>query len=210
MYFVIASLPHQVTTQYDLTSSAIGLAYLPNGIGNALGALISGAASDWILKRRQMNLDTDKSDSAKQRLPMIWIGTVSLVIGELLYGWCIQYQVSIVITMIGLFLRKNKKGGKKTNQNRSINHIHAKVGLGVGFIQSPTNTFLVDVYASSSASSVISASNLMRCTFAGLTPMLAPTMIAALGNGWSMTVLASIILLSGLCVLGAHRLVPKP
>ncbi|SAM09422.1 hypothetical protein [Absidia glauca] len=188
MYFVIASLPHQVTAQYDLTSSAIGLAYLPNGIGNALGALISGAASDWILKRRQMNLDTDKSDSAKQRLPVIWIGIVSLVIGELLYGWCIQYQVSIVITMIGLFL----------------------LGLGVGFIQSPTNTFLVDVYASSSASSVISASNLMRCTFAGLTPMLAPTMIAALGNGWSMTVLASIILLSGLCVLGAHRLEPKP
>lgn len=110
MYFVIASLPHQVTTQYDLTSSAIGLAYLPNGIGNALGALISGAASDWILKRRQMNLDTRKTDSAKQRLPMIWIGIVSLIIGELLYGWCIRYQVSIVITMIGLFLRKKKKG----------------------------------------------------------------------------------------------------
>ncbi|KAI8339847.1 major facilitator superfamily domain-containing protein, partial [Chlamydoabsidia padenii] len=102
MYFVIASLPRQVSAQYDLTSSAIGLAYLPNGIGNALGALVSGAASDWVLKRRPNKHPT-------QRLPMIWIGIVSLIIGELIYGWGIQYKVSIVLVMIGLFLCKKKK-----------------------------------------------------------------------------------------------------
>ncbi|KAI9307358.1 major facilitator superfamily domain-containing protein [Cunninghamella echinulata] len=154
MYFMIASLPYEMKNVYGLSSIAIGLAYLPNGLGNALGAVVSGIASDKLIK------------------------IITLCIGELIYGWCSEYRIILAVPMIGLFL----------------------LGLGVGFIQTPTNTFLVDAYSSSSAS-VISASNLLRCTCAGLTPLLAPTMISAIGNGWSMTILAALTLSSGICII---------
>ncbi|CAO3607921.1 unnamed protein product [Cunninghamella blakesleeana] len=171
MYFMIASLPREMNDNYGLSSVAIGLAYLPNGIGNALGAMIAGIVSDRLIKKKP-------NPSKKDRLPIMWVGIFLLLIGELIYGWCDQYKIMIVTTMIGLFL----------------------LGLGVGFIQTPTNTYLVDAYSSSSAS-VISASNLLRCTCAGLTPLLAPTMISAIGNGWSMTILAGLTLISSACII---------
>ncbi|CAO3608696.1 unnamed protein product [Cunninghamella echinulata] len=171
MYFMIASLPHEMKDAYGLSSIAIGLAYLPNGVGNALGAVISGIVSDKLIKSKP-------TPCKKHRLPIMWIGIITLCFGELVYGWCSEYRIILAVPMIGLFL----------------------LGLGVGFIQTPTNTFLVDAYSSSSAS-VISASNLLRCTCAGLTPLLAPTMISAIGNGWSMTILAALTLSSGICII---------
>ncbi|CAO3591619.1 unnamed protein product [Absidia cylindrospora] len=113
MYFVIASLPHQVTTQYGFSSATIGLAYLPNGIGNAVGALISGAASDWLVNRQhQKQHENEANDSyellssSRKRLPMIWIGILLIVMGNLIYGWCVQYQVTVALSMLGLFLCK--------------------------------------------------------------------------------------------------------
>ncbi|ORX47209.1 MFS general substrate transporter, partial [Hesseltinella vesiculosa] len=167
MYFMIASLPHLLVDNYNLSRTKVGLAYLPNGIGNALGALISGVASD-----RFMETKTGDTPRPERRLALVWLGILALFIGEILYGWSVQYKINMALVMIGLFL----------------------LGVGVGFIQSPTNTYLVDVYAEISASA-ISASNLLRCTMAGITPLLAPTMISAIGNGWSLTLLGLITLL---------------
>ncbi|KAI8062095.1 major facilitator superfamily domain-containing protein [Gongronella butleri] len=186
MYFMIASLPYLLVHHYSLTKIKVGLAYLPNGIGNALGALISGVASDRYMDVKRAA--TGVIDPV-QRLTVVWLGILALVMGEILYGWAVQYSITMALVMIGLFL----------------------FGLGVGFIQSPTNTYLVDIFASSSASA-ISACNLLRCTLAGITPLLAPTMISAMGNGWSLTLLAGITLFSGICVvvLQKHLVEPKP
>lgn len=79
-----------------------------------------------------------------------------------------------------------------------------KVGLGVGIVQTPANTYIVDSYQKHSAS-VMGAANLMRCVSAGCTPLVAPTLIDHIGNGWSLTILAVISLFSGLCIFFVQR-----
>lgn len=66
-------------------------------------------------------------------------------------------------------------------------------------MQTPSNTYLVDAYQGYSAS-VVGASNLLRSTCAGLTPLAAPALLRAIGNGWSMTLMAIISIVSGACV----------
>lgn len=66
-------------------------------------------------------------------------------------------------------------------------------------VQTPGNTYLVDAYPGYSAS-VMSAANLLRCTWGGITPLFAPAMLQWIGNGWSMTILALASTATGVCV----------
>ncbi|KAF1796663.1 major facilitator superfamily domain-containing protein, partial [Mucor lusitanicus] len=175
MYFVIASLPHQLQSQYNFSSYQIGLAYLANGIGNALGAFVSGKLSDRALAK-------SVDGRLESRLSPMWFGILLLPIGQLMYGWCVEVKVHIAATLTGLFL----------------------LGLGVGVVQTPANTYIVDSYQKHSAS-VMGAANLMRCVSAGCTPLVAPTLIGHIGNGWSLTILAVISTLSGICVFLVQR-----
>ncbi|KAG0173177.1 hypothetical protein DFQ30_008678 [Apophysomyces sp. BC1015] len=109
MYFIIATLPHQLDYRYGFTSSQIGLAYLANGIGNALGAVVSGRYTDWMMNR--IVQDGDKKTSIQMaktpemRLSVMWLGILLLPLGELIYGWCIQFRIHVAAALSGLFLR---------------------------------------------------------------------------------------------------------
>ncbi|KAI9255611.1 major facilitator superfamily domain-containing protein [Phascolomyces articulosus] len=176
MYFVISSLPHQLGYRYQLSSSQIGLSYLANGVGNAVGAVLSGKQADWLLRRKQRETGQQQQEP-EIRLAAMWLGIILLPIGELMYGWCIYFNVHVAAGLAGLFI----------------------LGVGVGVVQTPSNTYLVDAYNEYSAS-VIGASNLLRSTCAGCTPLMAPAMLKGIGNGWSMTVFAIISILSGGCI----------
>ena len=80
----------------------------------------------------------------------------------------------------------------------------ALVGLGVGMIQTPSNTYIVDSYQNHSAT-VMSAANLLRCVAASCTPLIAPILIDNIGNGWSMTILAAISSMSSICIYVIQR-----
>lgn len=95
MYFMIASLPQQLSTHYGFTSSQIGLSYLANGLGNAIGALVSGILSDRALV---------KKGNSEARLSTIWLGIIMLPAGDLVYGWCSQFEVHVIACLFGLFL----------------------------------------------------------------------------------------------------------
>jgi MFS family permease len=101
MYFMIASLPLQLTSHYDFLSYQIGLAYLPNGMGNAIGAYISGKLAD----RAIVEKDNVKRENESRLTPM-WIGILVLPTGLLMYGWCVQFSVHVAATVVGLFLCK--------------------------------------------------------------------------------------------------------
>ncbi|KAL0086719.1 major facilitator superfamily domain-containing protein [Phycomyces blakesleeanus] len=179
MYFMISSLPHQLAYKYGFSSSQIGLAYLANGLGNVVGAVGSGKYADWLLKK----LDTKQQERTPEaRLSPMWLGISLLVVGELVYGWCVSKTIHIGVVLTGLFI----------------------FGLGVGVVQTPSNLYLVDAYQEYSAS-VISASNLLRCTMAACTPLLAPTILRSIGSGWAMTILASLTLMSTGCVFSVSR-----
>lgn len=102
MYFVIASLPHQLAQHYNFASYQIGLSYLANGIGNALGALVSGKMAD----RALVNIDNEEKRMLEVRLSPMWWGILLLPVGELMYGWCVQYNVHFMASLSGLFLCK--------------------------------------------------------------------------------------------------------
>lgn len=99
MYFIISSLPHQLGYRYHMNSSQIGLSYLANGVGNAVGAVLSGYLADWFL---QKSVPT----RTETRLKAMWLGIVLLPVGDLMYGWCIQYRVHPAAGLGGLFIRK--------------------------------------------------------------------------------------------------------
>ncbi|KAF7731642.1 hypothetical protein EC973_008811 [Apophysomyces ossiformis] len=177
MYFIIATLPHQLDYRYGFSSSQIGLAYLANGIGNAMGAVFSGRYTDWMMNRKVREGDskiaTPMAKTPETRLSIMWLGILLLPLGELLYGWCIQFRIHVAVPL--------------------------SVGIGVGVVQTPSNTYLVDAYQGYSAS-VISAANLLRCTWAGITPLFAPLLLRAIGNGWALTLLALGSCASGICI----------
>ncbi|KAI7871035.1 major facilitator superfamily domain-containing protein [Spinellus fusiger] len=179
MYFMISSLPHQLVIIYHFSSSQIGLVYLANGLGNVVGALCSGKYADWLLKRLSSK---NQPKTPEARISPMWLGIILLFIGELVYGWCMSFALHISFTLLGLFI----------------------FGLGVGILQTPSNLYLVDAYPEYSAS-VISASNLLRCTMAGYTPLFAPIMLHTMGNGWSMTTLGSASIVSGVCIYAVKR-----
>ena len=102
MYFVIASLPNQLSVHYRFASYQIGLSYLANGLGNAMGAILSGRLSDRALEK----IEDPLKRVPEARLSPMWIGVLVLPIGELIYGWCVQLDAHFMATMTGLFLRK--------------------------------------------------------------------------------------------------------
>lgn len=105
MYFVIASLPSQLATHYNFSSYQIGLSFLANGVGNALGALVSGRMSD----RALATIMNPESRVPELRLRPMWIGIILLPAGQLVYGWCTQLNIHFMASLTGLFLCKLQK-----------------------------------------------------------------------------------------------------
>lgn len=197
MYFMIASLPLQLTSHYNFLSYQIGLAYLPNGVGNAVGAYISGKLADRaIVEKDNVKLEIES------RLTPMWIGIVVLPAGLLIYGWCVQFSVHVAVTLVGLFICKYINFNFWILVSRLT--LAFTVGLGVGIVQTPCNTYIVDSHHKHSAS-VMSAANLMRCVSAGCTPLAAPKFLQMIGNGWSTTILAILSAMSGICIFLVQR-----
>jgi hypothetical protein len=105
MYFIIATLPHQLEYKYAFTTGQTGLAYLANGIGNAMGAVFGGQYSDWLVQRL-VRQSADGKKTPEMRLGAMWIGIVLVPLGDLVYGWCIQVRTSVWLVLFGFFISK--------------------------------------------------------------------------------------------------------
>jgi hypothetical protein len=105
MYFIISTLPHQLEYKYDFNTGQIGLAYLANGIGNAMGAVFGGQYSDWFVVR-QMRKSSDGRKTPEMRIGAMWIGIVMIPLGDLIYGWCLQARTSVWLVLFGFFVSK--------------------------------------------------------------------------------------------------------
>jgi predicted MFS family arabinose efflux permease len=105
MYFIIATLPHQLEFKYGFSTGQVGLAYLANGLGNAMGAVFGGQYSDWHVQR-QIRKSEDQRKIPEMRLGAMWIGIVLLPLGDLIYGWCLQARSSVWLVLGGFFLSK--------------------------------------------------------------------------------------------------------
>lgn len=74
------------------------------------------------------------------------------------------------------------------------------VGLGAGSIQTPTAAYITDTYQEKSASA-LGIANLLWCLSAACVLFIESGLMESIGNGWLATILATISMLSGICIL---------
>ena len=124
LYIILTTLPEAFTAIYkDLTSGQLGLLYLAGGLGNVIGSLTGGRATDMVRKRlvkkevkrlsqisAYSNVTMPKPQIAPElRLTTGLFGAILVVLAYPAYGWVMQFamnglSVSIAVPLIVLFV----------------------------------------------------------------------------------------------------------
>lgn len=180
-----------LTKQYNFSITAVGISYLANGLGSILGSIFGGRLMTYIYAKHQEKfkqkwVEENGPDSTpnmfhfdliKARIiPSFFLSPI-MIVGCLIFGWTIQYNVHWIVPIIMTFFI-------------SV--------TGVTFVN-VSNVLMVDIFPqeSSSASACV---NLVRCLLCAVGLAVIDKMNAALGQGGSMT------LLSGICALSLGAL----
>ncbi|KAK9476344.1 major facilitator superfamily domain-containing protein [Lipomyces japonicus] len=166
MYLMLTTFTHIFQTQYKMSTSIVGLAYLGLGLGSIGGLLILVLYSDKMLISLAAKSAT-KEMRPEYRLPLTIFLMPLGAIGLIIYGWGVYYKVHWMVPEIGCFI----------------------FGLYSVTLLSVTISYLVDAYPIYAASAA-SASSMMRSLGGGVLPLAGPSMYSALGYGWGNTLLA--------------------
>ncbi|KAI9494085.1 major facilitator superfamily domain-containing protein, partial [Zychaea mexicana] len=102
-YLINANFTRVYTVQYGLDSSAVGLCYLPIAIGNVLGGIIGGQASDRLyMKQAKQNLGREFPEMRLGGI-IFYSAIVIQLLGFAAYGWCVQYNIHFSAGLVFLF-----------------------------------------------------------------------------------------------------------
>ncbi|RHZ78218.1 hypothetical protein Glove_166g156 [Diversispora epigaea] len=166
---------------YKISSSLMGLSFLPLGIGRLLGSYIGGKYSDYVMskgksedeeeKDNDNNNDNNNNNKVKlinyeRRINSIWIGAILVALTNFALGWIIQAKVHISIPLIVLALG----------------------GFGVTFAFPALLTYLIDSYPTKNAS-IISVNDGMSFFSSGIMTIIIPHLEDCLGYGYTFTLL---------------------
>ncbi|KAI8069464.1 major facilitator superfamily domain-containing protein [Gongronella butleri] len=167
MFTIETLIPELYTQNYGFASWQTGLSFLGAGLGNLIGSYVSGKISDRLLKRARER--RGGAALAEDRITLnAWPGGFILIpIGLLLFGWPIQYLLTVWISIIGF----------------------AIVCFGMSQVYSAGSAYLVDCIPGRGAS-VTAACNLFRMTMACILSLIGQPVVAAIGTGFFMTILA--------------------
>ncbi|KAJ5991843.1 Major facilitator superfamily domain general substrate transporter [Penicillium sp. IBT 35674x] len=191
LYCFNTTLPYAYSAPpYNFSAIEVGLCYLSNCLGYAIGSVVGGKLSD--AKLRQYQLTHDGEIHPAERIKTVWYGVGFVPAGLVIYGWLVEKQVFWLAPLVGAFL----------------------FGLGLMLVTSTVMPFLVDVKPGVGAS-VVADLNLVRNILAAIGTVLSPIAADSIGFGWWMTILAIICSLSvGFMVIvtwreAAERKVPN-
>ncbi|KAI9279663.1 major facilitator superfamily domain-containing protein [Sporodiniella umbellata] len=165
--------PDLYETHYGFDSWKTGLSYLGGGLGNVMGAIVSGNTSDRLMllsrKKRGGKIVTE------DRLTLtVWPGiALFLPFGLLLFGWTIVYNKSVWAPIVGF----------------------GCLNFGMNLVMASTSAYLVDSFPGKGAS-VTAASSFVRMTLACVLTLASNPMVIAIGAGWTT------LFLSVLCIVG--------
>lgn len=166
LYCITTTLPYAYSGQpYNFSAIQVGLCYISNCLGYAIGTFVGGRFSDHKLRQYQAN-DDGKTDPLA-RLSIIWYGAPFVSIGLIIYGWLIDTKCYWMFPLVGMFL----------------------FSLGLMLVTSTTTPYLVDVVPGAGAS-IVADLNLMRNVLAAVGTVVSPIAVEKLGFGWLMTILA--------------------
>lgn len=180
---VLTSLSTELESdKYNYSVMHVGLIYLPQGIACIVGSLVVGRSLNWYYRYRKElydqhveNLPIDERppfNIISTRLTLTIVPTTFMIIGLVIFGWCIQYKQHIISIIISTILVS----------------FSASVLIGI------CTTMLVDLYPNNGSGSA-SCVNLMRCLLAALFTGILDKMISSMGLGGTYTLIA------GLCLL---------
>lgn len=168
LYLLITTIPEVFTSNYDFSTSQVGLVYLGMGIGMMTSVIIFGIVSDWLL-RRLSSKTTSGEMKPEHRLPPLVPGAFLVPAGIILYGWSAQYQLHWAIPILGTVF----------------------LGAGLNSILMSIQTYLVDAFPLYEASA-LAANTVLRSAAGALLPLVGPDMYRALGLGWASSLLGLI------------------
>ncbi|CAG7975753.1 unnamed protein product [Penicillium olsonii] len=182
LYCFNTTLPYAYSAPpYNFSAIEIGLCYISNCLGYAIGSVVGGKLSDAKLRHYQLAHGGDIRPA--ERIKTVWYGVGFVPVGLLVYGWLVEKQVFWIAPLVGAFL----------------------FGLGLMLVTSTVMPFLVDVKPGAGAS-VVADLNLVRNILAAIGTVLSPIAVSNIGFGWWMTILAIICSLSvGLVVIVVWR-----
>ncbi|KAI1845914.1 hypothetical protein JX265_011190 [Neoarthrinium moseri] len=174
-----ATLSTQFSAIYHYNELVLGLCYLPIGAATTISSIAQGYLLDWNYRRTAKKLgfkiDKKRGDNLKDFpiervriqiiVPCIFLGT-AVYIG---FGWALQAEVHVAVPLVLSFF----------------------VGLLVTGSFQVINTLIVDLYPEAPATAT-AANNLVRCLLGAVGTAVIEDMIAAMGRGWSYTLIALI------------------
>ncbi|CAO3635098.1 unnamed protein product [Cunninghamella blakesleeana] len=175
-FLLVTAMPIVLENVYHFSSGSVGLGYLASGVGNCLGTVAAGLLSDRIynLKKRRNNGVT----KIEFRLTGVYIGIPFVLLGPLMFGWFVQAGTyHYMVPLVGL----------------------AIYAFGQMYIISTLTTYVAECFFPLSASAV-SAANFLRSLFAMIFSLLSNTIRDSVGDGWTFTMGALIILVSAISI----------
>ncbi|KUL89651.1 hypothetical protein ZTR_00399 [Talaromyces verruculosus] len=171
LYCITTTLPYAYSgPPYNFSAIEVGLCYISNCLGFAIGTFVGGRLSDHKLRQYQATHDGKSDPSA--RLSIVWFGAPFVPIGLILYGWLIEAKCYWIFPLAGMFL----------------------FSLGLMLVTSTITPYLVDVVPGAGVS-VVANLNLMRNTLAAVGTVVSPVAAEKLGFGRLMTILAVLCVL---------------
>lgn len=165
MFAIEAILPQAFTDTYGLNWWQTGLCYLGAGVGNVSGAFIGARLSDSLLlhsrRLRGGKAVTEDHLTAKTRF-------IFNPLGLLLFGWVVEYKLSIWGAIIGFGIQ-----------------CFANVQ-----VMTTVTAYLVDSVPGRGASATAAAANCVRLGFGCILSVVGNPMLAKLRAGWTSSLLA--------------------
>ncbi|KAG1834358.1 major facilitator superfamily domain-containing protein [Suillus subalutaceus] len=174
-YVLLVPLAYTIGVTYGITNKAIiGACFLPNGLGNFIGAPLAGCLSDVVISKWQKK--RKGVWSPEDRLRATWIGGMFMVplsigVSGLLTAY-VGGPIGLVLNLLCLFVN----------------------GIGVVFVLNPIGSYNVDVVHSRSAE--ITAANVgVRSFILSIATALVVPSIEHIGVAWTDVIVAVLALL---------------
>lgn len=176
------------SSKYNYSVMHVGLIYLPQGIACLVGSMSVGRFMNWYYRRRKAAYDKQVEElPLDQRPPFNQVATrltlcvapaLLMIIGLVIFGWCIEYNRHIISIIVSTIL----------------------IAFSSSVFISICTTLLVDLHPGQGSAST-SCLNLMRCWLAALGVGVLDRMIDAMNLGGTYTLVAGFCLLFDLCLI---------